>query len=202
MSREVEANTKLVKLHLQWPDRRKFVGKDEEALEFFKYLFLNFHADKDVMTLESEDQVMTFLEKNQRLLNAKPAAKKTKASNARIEPRIANDASVMLNVSESADPEFVGATSDGHILDVGLHGLQVNIDRNVPKGSQVTLSLVTEAGDNYELEAKTMWSRSTDGGQLLGLRILESAGFKEWQSDFGAKFVAPKLARQVKPRKQ
>lgn len=146
--------------------------------------------------MESEEDIHIFLEKNARLLSAKPAVKKTKSSNGRIEPRIANDASVMLNVSDSSDPEFIGATSDGHILDVGLHGLQVNIDQNVPKGSRVALTLVTADGDQYELEAESKWSRSTDGGQLLGLRILESKGFAAWQSDFGAKFVAPKLARQ------
>ena len=70
MAREVEVNTRLVKLHLQWPDRKKHLGSDQEAIEFFKYLFLNFHMDRDVAAFEGVDEIETFLQKNARLLNA------------------------------------------------------------------------------------------------------------------------------------
>jgi hypothetical protein len=205
LSREVEANTRLIKLHLQWPDRRKHQGSDEEALEFFKYLFLNFHMDRDVLAFESVDEIETFLEKNQRLLNAKPSVKKTKSSNARIEPRIANDASVVIVVDGEAGTELLGATAIGRTLDVGLHGLQVSLDdhdQNLAKGSQATLTLTTPAGDQYHLQVETKWSRQAEGSQLLGLRILETDGFSDWRSDFGAKFVSPKLARRNKPANQ
>ncbi|MFT7246132.1 MAG: hypothetical protein ACI82A_003503 [Candidatus Azotimanducaceae bacterium] len=219
VSREVEANTRLVKLHLQWPDRRQHIGSEQEAIEFFKYLFLNFHMDRDVTALESVDDIEAFLEKNRRLLTAKPAVKKAKPSNARIEPRIASDAhveikveikveinnvviGVMTNVDECEGATQIGVTSSGRALDVGLHGLQINIDHDVPKGSQVALTIKTEAGDSYELEAVTKWSRANEGGQLVGLRILETGGFAAWQADFGAKFVAPRLARHNQPRIQ
>ena len=197
MAREVEVNTRLVKLHLQWPDRKKHLGSDQEAIEFFKYLFLNFHMDRDVAAFEGVDEIETFLQKNARLLNAKPSVKKAKSRNGRVEPRIANDAQVMLNLSNGKGAEVFGATFNGKALDVGLHGLQVSLERNVPQGAQVELILTTSAGDRYELQVETRWSRDTETGQLLGLRILETNGFARWQAEFGAKFVAP-LARQHK----
>tara|TARA_R110002072_G_scaffold5527_3_gene35350 strand:+ start:36640 stop:37302 length:663 start_codon:yes stop_codon:yes gene_type:complete len=199
VSREVEANTRLVKLHLQWPDRRKHLESDREALEFFKYLFLNFHMDRDVLALESVDEVEVFLEKNRRLLSSKPSQRKPKNSNGRIEPRIANDAHVMLNVSDCDDAELIGVTSNGKALDVGLHGLQVRMDKKLPERSRVKLTLTTTSGDPYELEAQIKWSRGTDDGQLIGLRIQEIEGFGRWHAEFGAKFVSPQ-ARQHEPR--
>jgi len=207
VSRQVEANIRLVKLHLQWPDRRQHLGSEQEAIEFFEYLFLNFHMDRDVMVLESVDDVLDLLKKNSRLLTAKPAVKKTKSSNARIEPRITNDAHVvvsvmsnsMISVNECADAELVAVTPSGRVLDVGLHGLRIVIDQEVPKDSQVALTVTTDAGDRYELEAVVKWSRAIDDGQLIGFRILETAGFVAWQADFGAKFVGPRLARHNQP---
>tara|TARA_R110002111_G_scaffold235899_2_gene297092 strand:- start:9 stop:656 length:648 start_codon:yes stop_codon:yes gene_type:complete len=200
VSREVEANTRLVKLHLQWPDRRKHLESDREALEFFKYLFLNFHMDRDVLALESVDQVAAFLEKNRRLLSSKPSQRKPKNKNGRIEPRIANDAHVMLNVSDCDDAELIGVTSNGKALDVGLHGLQVHLDKKLPEGSRVKLTLTTASGEPYELAAQIKWSRGTDDGQLIGLRIQEIEGFDRWHADFGVRFVSPK-ARKHKARK-
>lgn len=194
----VEFNTKLLKLHLQWPERESTMGTEDEALEFFKWLFVNYHDRPEVEQLQTRDDVADFLKDNRSLLDAKKAERPARSSNSRIEPRIENDVQVLISVKEyDSDLELVGLTTDGRTLNLGLHGMQVTAEQALPVGSKSSLRLMTE----IELTVETIWSREIeDGKKLMGLKILETEEFELWRSQFGAKFVSPKIARDYKKK--
>ena len=56
----IETTAKLLKLHLQWPERRDHNAKDSEAMAFFTWLFMNYHDRPEVMALEDEDTSRSF----------------------------------------------------------------------------------------------------------------------------------------------
>lgn len=83
----IETTTKLLKLHLRWPARKRHDGKDSQALEFYKWLFVNHYALPEVLALEEVSAVEPFLIDNKHVLW--PARKETKDwANLRLEPRI------------------------------------------------------------------------------------------------------------------
>lgn len=197
----IETNTKLLKLHLHWPNRENLIDSAEEAAEFFKWLFSNYHGLPEVEALGSVEDVEAFLKKNKHVLQAKPEELPAKPFNARIEPRIENDVQVVLSVDECLENvELVGMTSNGQTLDLGLHGMKISIDKNIPEGSILSLRLYTNDDDTFELSGETRWVRPLDGGQLMGIKLFESEGFEAWHSQFGLKFVAPKIGRNYIPK--
>ena len=199
----IEFNTKLVKLHLQWPDRRKYLDSEEEPLEFFMWLFVNYHDQPEVEQLEHVEDVEEFLKQNTSVLQAKKATGAAKNPNARLEPRIENDVKVSLVVDECDEqPELVGVNLEGRTINLGLHGMLVRMETSLPEGSSLSLKLVTEDELRFELSVETKWARELEDGQkLVGFRILETDSFESWQSQFGALFVSPKIARDYKKNK-
>ena len=198
----IESNTKLLKLHLQWPDRKKMAGTPDEAIEFFKWLFLNYYDLPFVSDLESVEDVDVFLENNKKVLQSKPSGKSRQASNSRIEPRIQNDVAVVMSVAECENDELVGIKSSGLTIDLGLHGMKISLAQEIPPTSKVTLNIETGDGDIFELLGETKWTHAVDDGQVLGLRILESAGFENWRDQFGRTFVAPRIGRNYTPERK
>lgn len=190
-----------MKLHLRWPDRKKQKGSDEEAIEFYKWLFLNHHELPEVETLETVEDVEGFLEQNENVLQEKSVQKEDPISNTRIEPRIENSFSVVLLVDECEENvELVGMTLNGRTQDLGLHGMKVSIEKILPKGSKLSLMLDADDGESFELLGETRWVRPLGEGQLIGLKIVESEGFEIWRSQFGVRFVAPIIGRNYKPK--
>lgn len=197
----IEFNTKLLKLHFQWPDRESQTVSSEEAMEFFKWLILD-HGDlPEVDALAGVEDVELFLQKNIKVLQDNADKEPAKPYNARTEPRIENDVEVMLSVDECAEnSDLVGMTSNGRTLDLGLHGMTVIVDENIPQGTILSLYLRTEDGDSFELLGQAKWTRPTEEGQLMGIKLMESKGFENWRDQFGLKFVAPKIGRNYKPK--
>ncbi|MBT7369360.1 MAG: PilZ domain-containing protein [Gammaproteobacteria bacterium] len=186
-----------MKLHLQWPDRKQYDGKDDQAMEFFKWLFLNHHSRPEVMELGDEQDVDEFLEKNKHVLW--PTKKEEeKWANLRLEPRIVNDISVELTVMECDEIEMIGTSINGRTLDIGLHGMRLTITDNVPAGTILKLVVAKEGhGDKrYSLIAELRWSTDLEEGHLVGVKLVEKGEFTEWQTDFGKEFVAPVMARR------
>lgn len=192
----VEQNTKLLRLHLQWPDRGKFGEDPDEGLAFFKWLFMNHSHRPEVLTLETIDDVDDFLEINRRILRPQPAAgsEATRLTNLRREPRIANNVSVILTVRESADDAArTGAIATGRSVDLGLHGMRLIVDRDLPTGSMLDLNIEPDRDDALKLQGILGWTTPHNDHYLMGIRVVEDNGFELWRAQFGARFVAPNL---------
>ena len=195
----IETTTKLLKLHLQWPDRKRHNGKDDEPIEFFKWLFLNYHDRPEVMEIEDDGQVGEFLEKNQHVLW--PSRKEEeKWANLRLEPRIENDVSVEFTIIQSDDIERIGSTFTGRTLDLGLHGMRITVSEDVSPGSIAKLRIYRDdhKENTFTLSAELRWSTALEEGFLVGVKLIEQDDFKSWQANFGKEFVAPAMARHKK----
>ncbi len=194
----VESNTKLLKLHLHWPDRNIHNKSDQEALEFFKWLFLNYYGHPEMELLQDVEDVQEFLDKNVNVLRAKPA--KERIVNLRIEPRIGNDVQTCISVKAcEVNDEIVGLELIGRTLDLSLHGMRVSVDILLPGGSQLNMQVETEGGDTYFLAGASMWTCSSEDRHLAGISIFETTGFDAWRDNFGVNFVAPRIGRNYMP---
>jgi hypothetical protein len=193
----VEQNTKLLKLHLQWPERNKFRDDPGEALAFFRWLFLNHSNRPEILSLDTIDEVEDFLTDNHQILRPLPSVAPAvdRFANLRREPRIENDVLVALTVNEcAADHSRIGVCSTGRSLDLGLHGMRLIIDKDLPSHSLLELKLTPDNGDVFRLTGNTRWITTRDDHYLMGLRIIEDDGFEYWRSQFGARFVTPNLS--------
>ena len=193
----VENTAKLLKLHLQWPDRNKHAGADDEALLFYKWMFMNHFDRPEVEAIDSEDDVAEFIQRNEHVLRPdKKTREQDKWANLRREPRIENDVKIILS-GDSVD-DF----ASGRTLDLGLHGIRLTTNKKPPEAS--TIGLVIEASDDvsYNLTGETMWVVEEGDQYQVGVRIIEDDEFVRWQADFGARFVSPKIARPVKRRQR
>lgn len=194
----IEATTKLLKLHLQWPERKDWNGKEDQALEFYKWLFINHYDRPEVMQLDNVEFVAEFLKKNKHILW--PTIKEEeKWANLRLEPRIENDVSVEMTVTECEDSDKVGASASGRTLDLGLHGMRVTLNKQVPAGAKVRLIVTKDDNSekSFELVGELRWVTDLEDGYLVGIRLEETEEFKTWQQAFGAEFVAPVLGRNA-----
>ena len=199
----IEFNTKLLKLHFRWPDREMLGGSENEAFSFIKWLLSDYAELPEVNALQGIEEIEEFLMRNRGVLKDNAEDTPAKHFNARTEPRIKNDVRVVLSVDECQEnAELVGVTSNGRTLELGLHGMQISIDNEIPIGAILSLLLMTEDGDTFDLLGEAKWVSSSEDGQVMGLRIIESEGFEEWHRQFGEKFVAPRIGRNYKPKPQ
>ena len=194
----IEATTKLLKHHINWPDRRQHKDQDDEARLFYTWLFLNYHDRPEVIELESDDMLAEFLKEHQNVLW--PASKdEEKWSNLRQEPRIPNDVEIVITVAKSDDPGLIGVSVTGRTLDIGLHGIRAIVDTKILQPSTISVVVRKEAGAReYNLSAELRWVTDLDTGYLIGIEIDETEGFATWRDEFGAEFVAPVLGRSSK----
>ncbi len=193
----IETTTKLLKLHLQWPERKQYQGKEDAPIQFFRWLFLNHHSRPEVLELDDVEDVEDFLIKNNHVLW--PSKKEEdKWANLRLEPRISNDVMVDVTViSCESDPSMQGKTVSGRTLDVGLHGMRITSEDSLTSGAIVTLK-VTNVGaqdKQYYLTGELRWVTPLENGFLMGIKLHVTGEFATWQADFGAEFVSPVLAR-------
>lgn len=192
----IEATTKLLKLHLRWPERKRHAGKEDQAMAFYTWLFLNHHDRAEVIALDDVEFVQVFLDKNTHVLW--PTKKdEEKWANLRLEPRIENDVKVELTVTQCDDPTMVGIKIQGRTLDIGLHGMRIIVTENIPENTLLKLivSKDEEKARSYQLNAKLRWGISLANGYLIGVKIDEDNEFNDWKSNFGAEFVAPVLGK-------
>jgi hypothetical protein len=197
----IEFNTKLLKLHFRWPDREELNGSENEAVSFTLWLLSDCADLPEVEALMGVEQVEEFLIRNKGVLQSITEETPAKPFNARTEPRIENDVRVVLSVDECQENvELVGVTSNGRTVDLGLHGMQISIDKKIPVGAILSLLLQTDDGDIFDLLGEAKWVSSSENGQVMGLRIIESKGFEAWHRQFGEKFVAPRIARVNEPK--
>lgn len=192
----IETTTKLLKLHLKWPERRDWNGKPEQALEFYKWLFLNHHQRPEVMALEDLDVVEEFLGKNKHVLWP-PLSEEEKWANLRLEPRIENDVNINLTVHQCDDAAQIGRIISGRTLDIGLHGMRITISELIPEGARLMVEARKDedSAKVYQLVGESRWSVELEDGFLIGVQLEEDEGFEVWQADFGAEFVKPVLGR-------
>jgi len=192
----IETTTKLLKLHLLWPDRKRYNGKDDEAVEYFKWLFLNHHDRTEVMQLEDVEQVEAFIEKHRNVLW--PTRKEeNKWANMRLEPRIENDVTVELGVLGHDGSIDASSTLQGRTLDIGLHGMRLTTNEPLEAGSRLLLKVLLDDSDLiFNLHAGTRWCAPLEDGYLVGVRLQEDSDFARWQADFGKVFVAPAMAKR------
>ncbi len=195
----VEFNTKLLKLHLRWPERDNH-SKSDEPMAFFKWLFLNHYERPEVELLQNVEDAQRFLQKNIKVLRARPT--KEKRVNSRFEPRIGNDVQAVVSVDICDENiELVGMNIDGRTLDLSLHGMRVSIETLLPEGSLLGLRIETDRGDIFYLKGESRWVRPfRDELLLVGIRIFETEGFEQWRDQFGLNFVAPRIGRNYKPK--
>jgi hypothetical protein len=197
----IEFNTKLLKLHFRWPDREMLGGAENEAFRFLKWLLSDYAELPEVDALEGVEEIEEFLMRNKGVLQDTSEDIPAKPYNARTEPRIENDVRVVLSVDECQENvELVGVTSNGRTVEIGLHGMQISIDKEIPIGTKLSLQLQTEDGDIFDLLGEAKWVSSSEHGQVMGLRIIESEGFEAWHRQFGEKFVAPRIGRVNEPK--
>lgn len=196
----IETTTKLLKLHLQWPDRRRYDGKEEQPLEFYKWLFVNHHERPEVMALDNLEMVDEFLKTNKHVLW--PSRKEEeKWANLRLEPRIENDVEISLTVVESNAIDAIGTSLNGRTLDIGLHGMRVALAESLPDGSTVKLCVINDTQE-YQLQAGVRWTTGLEQGHLVGLQLEESIlDFATWRANFGADFVAPSVVNKTRASK-
>lgn len=197
----IETTTKLLKLHFQWPQRKDHNGKDSEPLEFYKWLFINHHDRPEVMEMDDLSYIEDFLEKNKHVLWPSRQDEE-KWANLRLEPRIRNDVQVELSVIESPDTSLTGTSLSGRTLDIGLHGMRLTVSDRIPAGTLMKLRVYKDEADArvYDLVAELRWSDELENGYLVGVKLKEDAGFKNWQSEFGEQFVKPVIGnRRRKP---
>lgn len=191
----IETTTKLLKLHLQWPDRKRYNGKDEQAMEFFKWLFLNHHDRPEVEELEDVTDVQAFIDKNSHVLW--PSRKEEeKWANLRLEPRIENDVQIEATVMQSDSIEHIGTVISGRTLDIGLHGMRMTATENIPVGALLKLVVKNAGGSEYQLAAELRWSTDLEEGHLVGVKLIEDEDFDNWQANFGKEFVAPAMSKR------
>lgn len=196
----VELNTKLLRLYFQWPDRKKQDSVRTEAVELFKWLSAEHRESPEVQALDGVDDAEIFLKKNDKILHGQPLEVPVKQHNARIEPRIENDVQVVVTVDDCEENvELIGMASNGRTQDIGLHGMRISIDKRLPEGTILSLKIQTAEGDSFELLGESRWVQPLDDGHLMGLQLIESEGFEAWHSQFGLKFVAPKIGRNYTP---
>jgi hypothetical protein len=197
----IEFNTKLLKLHLRWPDREMLRGSESEAFSFLKWLLSDYADLPEVNALQGIEEIEEFLMRNRGLLQDNTEETPAKHYNARTEPRIENNIRVVLSVDECQEnAELIGVTSNGRTLELGLHGMQISIDKEIPIGAILSLQLQTDERDTFDLVGAVKWVSSSEDGQVLGLRIIESEGFEKWQRQFGEKFVQPRIGQNYKPK--
>ncbi len=191
----IETTTKLLKLHFQWPDRKRYDGKGDEAVEYFKWLFLNHHDRPEVMQLEDVEQVKAFIERHHKVLWP-TRREERKWANMRLEPRIENDVTVELGVL-AHDGTIDHTTLHGRTLDIGLHGMRLTTNEPLKAGSRLALKVLPEeSGVVFNLHAGTRWCSPLEDGFLVGIRLQEDSDFARWQADFGKIFVAPAMAKK------
>ena len=192
----IENTTKLLKLHLRWPERKQFSGKEDEPIEFYKWLFVNHHDRPEVMELEDVELVGEFLIEYKHVLWPSPKQEE-KMANLRLEPRIENDVNVEITVMESSDPSLIKKTVAGRTLDLGLHGMRVTTELKIPVGSKLKLVVakVPTSGNSYHLFGELRWNSDLAAGFLFGIKLEETEEFEIWREAFGAEFVAPVLGR-------
>jgi len=191
----IETTTKLLKLHFQWPDRKRYDGKGDEAVEYFKWLFLNHHDRPEVMQLEDVEQVKAFIERHHKVLWP-TRREERKWANMRLEPRIENDVTVELGLL-ARDGTIDHTTLHGRTLDIGLHGMRLTTNEPLKAGSRLVLKvLLEESGVVFNLHAGTRWCSPLEDGFLVGIRLQEDSDFARWQADFGKIFVAPAMAKK------
>jgi hypothetical protein len=199
----IEFNTKLLKLHLRWPDREMLSGSESEAFSFLKWLLSDYAELPEVNAVQGIEEIEEFLMRNSGLLQDHTEETPAKHYNARTEPRIENNVRVVLSVDECQEnAELIGVTSNGRTLELGLHGMQISIDKEIPIGAILSLQLQTDERDTFDLLGVSKWVSSSEDGQIMGVRIIESAGFKKWHRQFGEKFVEPRIGRNYKPKPQ
>jgi hypothetical protein len=192
----IETTTKLLKLHLKWQDRKSFKGNDDEAHEFFKWLFVNHFDRPEVLELDNDETVEEFLANNKHVLW--PTSKEEKKwATLRLEPRIENDVKVKLMVVASDDPDFVGSTLTGRTLDIGLHGIRMTITEQLPAGALLQLDLTKDDSEAvaYRLNGELRWSAELAEEFLIGIKLAEDEAHEIWREIFGAEFVAPVLGK-------
>ncbi|MBV1877951.1 MAG: PilZ domain-containing protein [Pseudomonadales bacterium] len=181
----LDINTKLLKLHMAWPARKLHAAANTEAVEFFKYLFLNYHDLDEVQALKSVADAAQFIEQNARVLYAKSTRKQPLGIDPRIEPRVVNKYEVVLSTQKFAqDVEMMAMTANGNTLDIALHGVCVELDKVLPEASILTLLLKMDDDRKFELAAETCWVRPLEAGQLMGLKIVESLNFALWRDHY------------------
>jgi len=191
----IETTTKLLKLHFQWPDRKRYDSKDDEAVEYFKWLFLNHHDRPEVMQLEDVGQVEAFIERHNKVLWP-TRREERKWANMRLEPRIENDVTVELGLL-ARDGTIDHTTLHGRTLDIGLHGMRLTTNEPLKAGSRLALKVLPEeSGIVFNLHAGTRWCSPLEDGFLVGIRLQEDSDFARWQADFGKIFVAPAMAKK------
>jgi hypothetical protein len=199
----IEFNTKLLKLHLRWPDREMLGGSESEAFSFLKWLLSDYAELPEVSALQGIEEIEEFLMRNSGLLQDNPEETPAKHYNSRTEPRIENNIRVVLSVDECQEnAKLIGVTSNGRTLELGLHGMQISIDKEIPIGAILSLQLQTDERDTFDLLGVAKWVSSSEDGQVMGLRIIESEGFQKWHRQFGEKFVKPRIGRNYKPKPQ
>jgi hypothetical protein len=190
----IETTTKLLKLHLAWPERKQYDGKEEEPMAFFKWLFVNHHDKPEFQELDNVSLIEEFLEKNRHVLW--PSRKEEeKWANLRLEPRIDNDVEVELTVVECDEISLIGTTVAGRTVDIGLHGMRMTVSEAMPVASILKL-VVSKDNLSYSLLAELRWCTTIEQGSLIGIKLIVEKDFDRWQTDFGRVFVAPVLGRK------
>lgn len=190
----IETTTKLLKLHLKWPDRRDHEGRDSEPKEFFKWLFINHHDKPEFAEISSEAMVEEFLVKNRHVLWPS-STDEEKFANLRLEPRIECDAQAEITVVKSDDLSVIGSSTFGHTLDIGLHGMRLTINDAIPTGVFIKTRILSVSGTNrtYQLDAEVRWDTSLEDGHLIGVQLVEDGDYSDWRGNFGTDFVAPAM---------
>ena len=161
-------------------------------MEFFKWLFLNYHNRPEVKALDDVQAVSDFLDRNKHVLWPSKSDE-DKWANLRLEPRIENDVSVEVTVIQCDEIELIGNTVTGRTLDIGLHGMRLTATEDIPRGTIVKLSVTKEGptDKSYNLSAELRWTTKLEEGHLVGVKLQETAEFEQWKADFGKEFVAP-----------
>lgn len=190
----IETTTKLLKLHLQWPDRENFGDRTAQPEAFWQWLFIHHHDKPEVMEVEDVDRMQQFLEKNRHVLW--PSAEdEAKWVNLRLEPRIADVVNLELAVVECDELELIGTSAYCRTLDLGLHGMRLTINEHLPAGTVVQVKVTPSVASDrvYRLDAEIRWSSRLDDGYLIGVKLRENKQFRDWQQNFGSDFVEPAM---------
>ncbi len=189
----IETTTKLLKLHLQWSDRKRYDGKEDQPLEFYKWLFVNHHDRPEVIAIDDLTMIEDFLNANNHVLWPSQKEEEEKWANLRLEPRFTNGTEIEMTVLEGKTTDQIGSVFKGETLDIGLHGLRATVSEKIDQGTIVTLRIEGGA-HSYQLIAEIRWATELDDGYLIGLLLNEDDDFSKWQANFGTDVVAPSLS--------
>lgn len=188
----VKHTTDLLRLYLIWPER---IDKlNEEAERFSGWLNEN-HPERSVVSKHgNQESLSEFFSTHHQVVDACRNLKTDPLNDAsnRLAQRLSLVAQAFLVVFDcQEEPALIGSTLRGIIIDVSETGIGVQTEREIPRISSVSVTMVLPGLPLtiYHLNADTRWCAGEGSRFQLGLEFFDSDDLERWKSDFFSKFL-------------